>query len=350
MKDFKEITKKWNKFLIEKAPPTATRVGTPDLDQKAPETLSKETPRSAKCPEGMLCRALPGEDRVGFIEVNGPTVNGKPFVMPHAGEVYQTHYSGRKSGGKKVGHGAIDIRTEVGENFNSIAFGKVVKVYGQNSFLRDTKKIHQWLRDKMSADKSGKFKFLSKLAPDSKIASWKWADYKKHWVNFQKKHSSVMRRACDETKLWKCWGPGRNFIAGLIRNHPRRTEIPFRSNWMGGIFVKVEHVLDNIEEDDNRAVFYSYYMHLDSVSVTKGDIQAGAAMGTTGDTGIIDSDPHLHVHLRGPGKIRKKWDLGCFIPGVYGKYGSPGGKCPTWVLPPPEPSKADDQKAPKTEK
>jgi len=82
-------------------------------------------------------------------------------------------------------------------------------------------------------------------------------------------------------------------------------------SWKAGVYITIEHKLDG-------KILQTQYMHLKSTSVSKGaHVKKGQVIGTSGDTAIIDSNPHLHFVTKINGR---RIDPVSIIPGL----GKPG--------------------------
>jgi len=301
MENFKSITKKWQSFLNEQEEkPVTSNLGA-NVDQEAPEvvTATQKDPKNKK-----------KESKI----VKFPTINGAELKKPVLGNVMSSFGARRVVKGKKgikkfkKSHRAIDFRAEEGDVVSVIGAGRVISGHTAEQYLEGTKVIHIYLRDVLSKKKSRQFANLSELASDNDTKSWEWEQFRKNWRQIQKKPDQ---------------------IAGAIRTFKREINkyagINFISDWLGGVWAKVKHTLDNVDKNGKHIVIYSYYMHLKTIEL---DPKA-SPIGYVGNTGVIDSDVHLHLAIRGSaGKL----DPGCYLSDLDAT-----SKCPEWVLPGDEP-------------
>ena len=66
-----------------------------------------------------------------------------------------------------------------------------------------------------------------------------------------------------------------------------------RGAWKSGVYITVEHI------SDKGKIFKSQYMHLSKVYVKIGSkVKQGDVIAKSGDTAIIDSNPHLHFQIK----------------------------------------------------
>lgn len=103
--------------------------------------------------------------------------------------------------------------------------------------------------------------------------------------------------------MYKQWGfPGHNGVDyGIPNGTPVQAAaagtvaaVAFENGGFGN-YVKLSH-------QDGNTVYYTYYAHLATTSVTAGQkVKAGAVLGTSNNTGA-STGPHLHFGLKIPGK------------------------------------------------
>ena len=193
-----------------------------------------------------------------------PIVNGKNFLIPIPGVPGSTRGSDfnqprgklRHKGGK---HAGWDQWVKVGTPVQAPADGVITRTilagkgmdYATISFVR---KLH-------SLRKEGVDLGLSSLPPLS-IKSW------------------------NQLRAWNKKFAPRNALASLIR---RRSDLSIPANGMGLILLT--------NPDQNGTRFKFIFAHMDKVTASRGKIKAGQPLGTTGTTGIFDSDPHLHFEI-----------------------------------------------------
>ena len=97
--------------------------------------------------------------------------------------------------------------------------------------------------------------------------------------------------------------PGATWGAPVLSALPGAARV-FMGSWPGGNFVRVV---------DERSGWSVAYGHLDTVAVADGQIvEAGAAIGTVGSTGMA-SGPHLHYEVwRGTENVDPTGLIGCW--------------------------------------
>jgi len=173
-----------------------------------------------------------------------PTVNSQELILPlkDNSKIQAGYYQKR---GKRRIHGAIDQNTPIGTPVRAVADGKVLSVYSNYRYMRETMRIMRRL----------KFK-----------PSYSWP------------------RAKRRLKQCHC---------------TRRIRRYSRSPWISGIYLTIEH------KTDRGKVFRSQYMHMSKIFVPHGKkVKQGDIIGLSGDTAIIDNPPHLHFQIRYKGVKR----------------------------------------------
>ena len=176
-----------------------------------------------------------------FVTVTYPTVNSHELILPLKNiPDINADYDQRR--GYKRTHGAIDQNVTMGTPVRAVADGKVTKVYSMSSYMRETNRILRRIRRRMA----------------------------KTWPVAKKQ-----MKQCGCT--WR------------IRRKSRGA-------WKAGVFISIEHT------SDKGKVFKTQYMHLSKISVVLGKkVKRGQVIGLSGDTAIIDSNPHLHFQIRQDG-------------------------------------------------
>ena len=167
-----------------------------------------------------------------------PTVNNQELILPLKDntEINAGYYQKR---GKRRIHGAIDQNTPIGTPVRAVADGKVLSVYSNYRYMRETMRIMRKL----------------KLKP-----TYSWP--------------------CAKRRLRRC-------------HCTRRIRRTSRSPWISGIYLTVEH------KTDKGKVFRSQYMHMSKIFVPHGKkVKRGDIIGLSGDTAIINDPPHLHFQIR----------------------------------------------------
>jgi len=183
------------------------------------------------------------------------------FVWPIEGNCKVNAEFGQVRPGSKPGHGAIDQNVKPGTPIRAVADGTVTNVQTISLFMKRTNWIIQGLR-------------LGKRVSPDYVG---WLKAKKYF----KGHTNEVRKT----------GGGM---------------------WKAGVYITIEHKLS-----DGR-ILQTQYMHLKSTSVSKGaHVKKGQVIGTSGDTAIIDSNPHLHFVTKINGR---RVDPVSIIPGL----GKPG--------------------------
>ncbi len=193
-----------------------------------------------------------------------PIVNEKNFLMPisgvpgsHRGADFNEPRGKLKHKGGK--HAGWDQWVPVGTPVQAPADGVITRTilagkgmdYATIAFIR---KLH-------SLRKKGVDLGISSLPPLS-IKSW------------------------NQLRTWnKKFAPW-NALASLIRN---RSDLSIPPNGKGLILKTFP--------DQHGTTFKFIFSHMDKVTASKGLIKAGDPLGTTGTTGIFDSDPHLHFEI-----------------------------------------------------
>jgi murein DD-endopeptidase MepM/ murein hydrolase activator NlpD len=173
-----------------------------------------------------------------------PTVNNQELILPlkDNAKIQAGYYQKR---GKRRIHGAIDQNTPIGTPVRAAADGKVLSVYSNYRYMRETMRIMRRL----------------KLKP-----TYSWP------------------RAKRRLKRCRC---------------TRRIRRYSRSPWISGIYLTIEH------KTDRGKVFRSQYMHMSKIFVPHGKkVKQGDIIGLSGDTAIIDNPPHLHFQIRYKGVKR----------------------------------------------
>ena len=173
-----------------------------------------------------------------------PTVNNQELILPlkDNAEIQAGYYQKR---GKKRIHGAIDQNTPIGTPVRAVADGKVLSVYSNYRYMRETMRIMRRL----------------KLKP-----SYSWP--------------------CAKRRLKRC-------------HCTRRIRRYSRSPWISGIYLTIEH------KTDRGKVFRSQYMHMSKIFSPFGrKVKQGEIIGLSGDTAIIYNNPHLHFQIRRRGVKR----------------------------------------------
>jgi len=167
-----------------------------------------------------------------------PTVNNQELILPLKDntEINGGYYQKR---GKKRIHGAIDQNTPIGTPVRAVADGAVISVYSNDRYMRETMRIMKRL----------------KLKP-----TYSWRPAKRRL------------RRCHCTRRIRRWS---------------------RSPWISGVYLTIEH------KTDRGKVFRSQYMHMSKIFVSHGKkVKQGDIVGLSGDTAVIDNNPHLHFQIR----------------------------------------------------
>ena len=167
-----------------------------------------------------------------------PTVNGHELILPLE-NVSSINADFDQRRGYKRTHGAIDQNVRIGTAVRAVAAGEVTNVYSMFSYMRETNRILKKIRR-------------------SRTTSWRLAKNR--------------MRQCNCT--WR------------IRRKSRGA-------WKSGVYITVEHI------SDKGKIFKSQYMHLSKVYVKIGSkVKQGDVIAKSGDTAIIDSNPHLHFQIK----------------------------------------------------
>ena len=173
-----------------------------------------------------------------------PTVNNQELILPlkDNSEINADYHQKRS---KRRIHGAIDQNTPIGTPVRAIADGTVLSVYSNYHYMRETMRIMRKL----------------KLKP-----TYSW--------------SLAKRRL----KRCRC---------------TRRIRRYSRSPWISGVYLTIVH------KTDRGKVFRSQYMHMSKIFVSHGKkVKQGDIIGLSGDTAVIDNNPHLHLQIRYKGLKR----------------------------------------------
>ena len=90
----------------------------------------------------------------------------------------------------------------------------------------------------------------------------------------------------NQLRKWNKTSGVPNALASLIR---KRSDLSIPPNGKGIILLT--------DPDQHGTRFRFIFSHMDEVTASRGTIKAGQPLGTTGTTGIFDSDPHLHFEI-----------------------------------------------------
>jgi len=188
---------------------------------------------------------------------DAPDAPVEVFVRPIEGNCKVNAKFGQVRPGSKAGHGAIDQNVKPGTPIRAVADGIVTNVQTISQFMRRTNRIIRGL------------KLGRPVSPN--YEGWLRAKYK----YFKGRTSKVRKKGA--------------------------------SLWKAGVYITIEHKLDG-------KILQTQYMHLKSTSVSKGaHVKKGQVIGTSGDTAIIDSNPHLHFVTKINGR---RVDPVSIIPGL----------------------------------
>ena len=173
-----------------------------------------------------------------FVTATYPTVNNHELILPLENiPDINADYDQRR--GYKRTHGAIDQNVIIGTPVRAVADGKVTNVYSMSSYMHETNRILRRIRR-------------------HRAKTWRIAKKR--------------MRHCNCT--WR------------IRRKSRGA-------WKAGAFISIEHI------SDKGKIFKTQYMHLSKISVVLGQkVKQGQVIGKSGDTAIIDSNPHLHFQIK----------------------------------------------------
>ena len=191
-----------------------------------------------------------------LLSANYPTVNNQRLILPLEG-VSEVDHDYHQRRGRKI-HGAIDQYAPIGTPVRVVADGVVVNIHDMQTYMHESNKI---LRRMFGV----------------KAKNWPKAKQRMQQCGFT-----------------------------------RRIRYKSRGDWIAGVYVSVEHY------SDDGKLFKTQYMHLSEVFVKVGDkIKQGHVLGKSGDTGIVDSLPHLHFQIL---QDKKRVDPREYIFALDGKY------------------------------
>jgi murein DD-endopeptidase MepM/ murein hydrolase activator NlpD len=172
-----------------------------------------------------------------FVTVTYPTVNNQELILPLE-NISEINHGYNQRRGRKI-HGAIDQYASIGTPVRAVADGIITDICSMSSYMHETNRILRRFR----------------------------RGFAKSWPAAKKR-----MRQCNCT--WR------------LRRRSRGT-------WRAGVFISIKHI------SDKGKIFISQYMHLSKILVVLGEkVKQGQVIGKSGDTAIIDSDPHLHFQIK----------------------------------------------------